>query len=114
MFGLESKSIVGLQLGQIPVAEKLRGVVARNYREVLARGRPKTIRDCHVDMNSYRGSVNVQLTPLSEEHSRNVIIALEPVNKEGTARGRNPGPSNSGRRAVNKGGGKPKKAKRRR
>lgn len=79
LFGLESKSVVGLQLSQVPVAEKLRTLVNRNYREVLARGRAKAVRDCEVDMNYYKGRVNVQLTPLSNQHSRSVIIALKPV-----------------------------------
>lgn len=96
MFGLGPKSIVGLQLSQLPVAERLRAVLLRNYREVLGRGRPKTVRDCRVDMSSYVGSVNLQLTPLSEEHSRTVIIALEPVNSPRGTRGNSNRP-NSGK-----------------
>src|SRR5579884_986144 len=77
MFGLESKSIIGLQLNQVPVSEKLRNLLSRNHRDVLARGRGKTVRDCEIDMNSFTGSVDMQFVPLPDEQSRSVIITLQ-------------------------------------
>jgi two-component system, chemotaxis family, CheB/CheR fusion protein len=77
MFGLGSKSVIGLSLSQLPLTEELRGVIARNYREALARGKPKFVRECHVDMDSFTGYVNLQFTPLANKHSRNVIVAFE-------------------------------------
>ncbi len=77
MFGLEAKSIIGLQLNQVPVSEKLRGILARNHREVLARGRAKSVRDCQIELNSFRGCVDVQFTPLSDNGTRSVIITMQ-------------------------------------
>ena len=83
LFGLGAKSVVGLQLNQVPVAEKLRGLLMRNYRDVLSRNRPKSVRGFFVEMESFKGPVNLQLTPLTEDRTRSVIIGIEPVESSG-------------------------------
>lgn len=75
MFGLEAKSVIGLQLSQVPVSEKLRSLLARSHREVLSRGRAKNVR-CQIEMNSFRGFADIQITPLTDDPSSSVIITL--------------------------------------
>ncbi len=67
LFGLASKSVTGLELPQLPVPEKLRGVLARRTREATARRKDVVLRDQLLDTNSFYGTVTVRFTPLSSE-----------------------------------------------
>jgi two-component system, chemotaxis family, CheB/CheR fusion protein len=108
MFGLEAKSIIGLQLSQVPVSEKLRSLLTRNHRDVLARGRGKAVRDFEIEMNSFTGSVDMQFVPLPDERSRSVIIALQVTPGNGGGRALSGGRSN---RAQSKRNANPRKNK---
>jgi len=79
LFGLAARSIVGLQLKQLPFEQTLRDILVRKHREVLSHGKVKSVRNCRVDIGSFLGEVNVQFTPLlSENTSESVIIVFEP------------------------------------
>jgi two-component system CheB/CheR fusion protein len=82
-FGLPSKSVVGLELRQVPLPESLRGVLHRSYRDVVSRGRSKLVRHCRIDMQGYKGYVDIRFTPLSAiEDSHGVLVAFTPCEAE--------------------------------
>jgi two-component system CheB/CheR fusion protein len=79
LFGLAPKSVIGLQLKQLPFEQKLRELLVRNYRDTLGQRKVKVVHNCHVDIGSFLGDVNIQFTPLlGENTSGSVIIVFEP------------------------------------
>jgi len=87
VFGLGSKSVVGLTLRQLPVAETLRDLLFRSHREVVSRQRHKIIHNFYLSANSYRGPLDIHLVRLSREAGGDVLIVLEPFAR-GKAAGR--------------------------
>ncbi len=80
LFGLPAKSVVGLELSQLPVPETLRRLLVRRSREAAGRRKDITVRGQALDTNSFCGTVNLRLTPLTvEEGTPGVLIMLEPL-----------------------------------
>jgi two-component system, chemotaxis family, CheB/CheR fusion protein len=80
LFGLPAKSVIGLELTQLPVAEKLRTLLARRSREASSRHKDVVVRDQSLDTNSFYGSITLRFTPLiAEGGTPGVLIMLEPV-----------------------------------
>ncbi len=67
LFGLPAKSVIGLELKQLPVPEALRNSLSRSYREVLARGKGKIIHNFYLDLGQFRGPAEVHVLPLGGE-----------------------------------------------
>ena len=90
LFGLPSKSVVGLELRQLPVSENVRSTLHRTYREALARGREKLVRNCNIEMQSYTGTTDIRFTPLSADNDDHGVlvafVAQENAGKVGKAR----------------------------
>ena len=79
LFGLAGKSVIGLELSQLPVPEKLRHILTRRTREAAGRGRDVLVRDQPLDTNSFCGTVTLRFTPLTVEVGHpGVLIMLEP------------------------------------
>jgi two-component system, chemotaxis family, CheB/CheR fusion protein len=79
MFGLAAKSVVGLQLDQLPLQQSFRNVLTRRSREVLLARRPRRLRGLEIELNDFRGSVDAQFIPLAHgtDHE-SVLVVLEP------------------------------------
>ncbi len=77
LFGLPSKSVVGLRVKQLPFPEELRNRLARAHHASLLHTRPSWVRGLDVQMDVFRGKLDLQLTALEEgEHERTVIVTF--------------------------------------
>ena len=80
LFGLQSKSIIGLELSQLPIPEKLRTQLARRSREASGRRKEVVLREHPLETSSFYGEVSVRFTPLTAESGTpGVLIMLEPL-----------------------------------
>lgn len=78
LFGLPGKSVIGLQLRQLPFPERMRNVLTRSYRDSLLRRKPKIVHGCHIDLQAFTGELDVHFTPLVQENgSQGVIVAFQ-------------------------------------
>jgi two-component system, chemotaxis family, CheB/CheR fusion protein len=79
MFGLAAKSVVGLELSQLPLQQSFRNVLARRYREALLAKRPRRLRGLEIEVNAFQGKLDVQFIPLDYgSNHESVLIVLEP------------------------------------
>ncbi len=87
LFGLPDKSVIGLELKQLPLPEKLRTVITRRCSEAVHRHRDVVIRGQELDMNSFRGQVSIRFTPLGVEGpGGSVLIIVEAMRSDGSER----------------------------
>ncbi len=83
MFGLEAKSVVGLALHQLPLQQSLRNVLTRWYREAMVARRPRRPHGVAIDVDAFRGKLDLQFIPLAYGSShQSVLIVLEPPGAE--------------------------------
>ncbi len=75
-FGLSAKSVVGLRLEQLPFPESLRKPLARQYREALARGLPKVLRNKYIEMEAFRGPLDIRFTPVTSQDSSTGMMII--------------------------------------
>ena len=79
LFGLPARSAVGLELSQLPIAEKVREQFARRSREAAAGRKDVVVRNLALETSSFSGSFTSRFTPLTvEAGTPGVLIMLEP------------------------------------
>ncbi len=80
LFGFRTKPPVELQLEQLPLPEKLRGLIVRRHRTVLAKQQGSVARGQEMGGNLPVVDIHFSLIP-KDERTHNVLIMFEP--KEG-------------------------------
>ena len=78
MFGLAAKSVVGLQLDQLPLQRAFRNLLIRRYHDALAAKQPRRLKGAEVEVDDFRGRLDIQFIPLAygSDH-QSVLIVLE-------------------------------------
>jgi two-component system CheB/CheR fusion protein len=77
LFGLPAKSVIGLELKQLPVPEALRNLLSRSYRETLGRGKGKIIHNFYLDLGQLQGPADVHVLPLGGETGESVLFMFQ-------------------------------------
>ena len=78
-FDLAARSVIGLQLSQLPLQHKFREALLRRYRETLVHRRPRIFRNVAVDTNHFQGIADLHFTPLGKgSREDSVLIVIEP------------------------------------
>ncbi len=87
LFGLADKSVIGLELKQLPVPQNLRMLLTRRCQEAAHRRRDVVVRNQPIETDSFDGMLNVRFTPLaSDVATGGVLIILEPAVNEKVAK----------------------------
>lgn len=77
LFGFKTKPPVELALEQLPLPEKLRGLIVRRHRAVLLKQQPSLARGMELGDNLPVVDIHFSLIP-KDEHTNNVLIMFEP------------------------------------
>jgi PAS domain S-box-containing protein len=78
LFGISARSVIGVQLGLVPVESELRKVLLRGTRKVLISQKPAVLRS-EITAKRSRGTMEIRFEPLSPESSqRGVLIMIAP------------------------------------
>ncbi len=77
LFGFKTKPPVELQLEQLPLPEKLRGLIVRRHRSVLVKQQPSVAHGQELGGNLPVVNIHFSLIP-KDDHSHNVLIMFEP------------------------------------
>ena len=103
LFGLPEKSVVGLEVKQLPLPERVRNLLARRCREAAQRLKELAIHDQAIDTNSFRGQVNVRFTPLGPAGTNGgVLVMFELLRRERLERGSRVGRGRQGGKSGSK------------
>ena len=86
-FGLAARSVLGLELAQLPFPEALRNLLARRGREVAQQSKPRIERNFYVQSGAFQGPVDIHMTPLAG--SQGVLVILETFPSGALAKQRN-------------------------
>jgi two-component system CheB/CheR fusion protein len=84
LFGLGSRSIIGLTLSQLPVDSALRARLVRHHQNVIASNKPSRIPAFQLKTASFKGVVDVKFTPLLHLEKRKGVLIVMEMSKDGS------------------------------
>jgi two-component system, chemotaxis family, CheB/CheR fusion protein len=77
LFDLEAKSVVGLQVQQLPLTAALRNMLARKVITVLQQQEPITVNSKSFQTGNFKGSLEVHLAPVNSASIRAVLVIVK-------------------------------------
>jgi two-component system CheB/CheR fusion protein len=107
LFGLESKSVMGLDLSQLPIAAGLRTALAKHFRTAFEKNRPVTMRNHAARSNEFGDRMDVTITPLAFNGAARGAIVMFSGATDASARN-----GAKGAKSASRDGASPKPAKR--
>ena len=76
LFDLEARSVVGLELAQLPIDTDLRAALVRRRKAVDERNTPMLLRNQHLNSKRAKMAFDVHLTPLSRDSGKPSLLLM--------------------------------------
>ena len=97
VFDLEARSVVGLELGQLPIDTNLRAALVRRSKAIGERNTPMLLRNQHLNSGRAKMAFDVHLTPLNRDGGKPSLLLMfapqSPGSEDGNSVGRRATPS---------------------
>jgi two-component system CheB/CheR fusion protein len=92
LFDLEARSVVGLQLSQLPINPELRAALVRRSKAIGERNTAMLLRNQHLNSGRSKTAFDVHLTPLSRDGGKPSLLLMfapqQPRMESGNSTGR--------------------------
>jgi two-component system, chemotaxis family, CheB/CheR fusion protein len=76
VFDLEARSVVGLELGQLPIDTNLRAALVRRSKAIGERNTPMLLRNQHLNSGRAKMAFDVHLTPLNRDGGKPSLLLM--------------------------------------
>ncbi len=76
LFDLEARSVVGLELSQLPIDTSLRAALVRRQKAIGERSTPMLLRNQHLNSTRSKMVFDVHLTPLSRDSGKPSLLLM--------------------------------------
>jgi PAS domain S-box-containing protein len=76
LFDLEARSVVGLQLSQLPINPELRAALVRRSKAIGERNTAMLLRNQHLNSGRSKTAFDVHLTPLSRDGGKPSLLLM--------------------------------------
>jgi nitrogen-specific signal transduction histidine kinase len=76
LFDLEARSVVGLELSQLPIDTGLRAALVRRQKAMGERSTPMLLRNQHLNSTRSKMVFDVHLTPLSRDSGKPSLLLM--------------------------------------